>query len=130
MENAIMQVLQIISFLGVILGIEVLVNTLTGILYNTNQEKQEFSWKKLLKGLIKAMVFYLSISALAIAFTLLPFVNDMIIDVFGIELISTDTLNTLSSVSILGLIIGAIIIQGKKALEGIAELLEIKVNKE
>lgn len=130
MIDAIIKVLQIIGWLGIILSIEVLVNTLTGIVYNTTKNNQKFSWRILFKGLAKALVFYVSASALAIAFTMLPYVNEMITEVFNVELISTDILNTLSSVSILGIIIVAIVTQGKKALEGMANMLDIKTTKE
>lgn len=61
---------------------------------------------------------------------MLPFVNDMITNVYGIQLIASDTLNTLSTVAVLGIVINSIIAQGKKALEGIGQLLTVKANNE
>ena len=61
---------------------------------------------------------------------MLPFVNEMITNVYGIQLIANDTLTTLSSVAVLGIVINSIIAQGRKALEGIGQLLTVKVNNE
>lgn len=54
----------------------------------------------------------------------------MITDVYKVQLISNDTLTTLSTVAVLGIVVNAIIAQGKKALEGIGQLLTVKANNE
>ena len=130
MIDTILTTLQIVGFLGIILGIELIVNTLTGMVYNMIEKGEKFSWKKLLQGIGKALVFYVSAGALSVAFTMLPYVNDMITDVFSIELISTETLNTLSTVGVLSIVIMAIITQGTKAMKGISNLINITDKKE
>lgn len=130
MIDTILITLQIVGFLGIILGIELIVNTLTGMVYNMIEKGEKFSWKKLFQGIGKALVFYVSAGALSVAFTMLPYVNDMITDVFSIELISTETLNTLSTVGVLSIVIMAIITQGTKAMKGISNLINITNKKE
>ena len=121
MLEAILSTLKIMGWLGVILGILVIVNTICGTMVNLNNG-QEFSWKKMGKGLLKALIFYIGASLTGIAFTMLPYINEMITDVFGTMLISKDLLNTLSSVAVLTVVVATVIIQAKKALEGIVEL--------
>jgi hypothetical protein len=130
MGEALLLTLKIVGWLGIILGILVIVNTTTGVIYNISEKGEGFSWKKLLKGLGKAVIFYISASLLSIAFTMLPFINDMITDVFGIQLLSPDILNTLSTVSILGIIIYAIVAQGKKAVDGVKDLVGVSADVE
>jgi len=130
MYEAIMSTLQIVGWLGVVLGILVTINTVCGVIFNINKKGESFSWKVFFKGILKAIVFYICSALLSIAFTMLPFVNDMITNVYGIQLIASDTLNTLSTVAVLGIVINSIIAQGKKALEGIGQLLTVKANNE
>jgi hypothetical protein len=59
------------------------------------------------------------------AFTMLPFINDMIVEVFKVELLSSEILNTLSTTAILGIVISSIIMQGKKAIKGMVDLMEV-----
>ena len=130
MYNAIMSTLEIVGWLGIILLMLVLINTVCGVVFNTAKEGQEFSFKVLFKGLFKAFIFYGCAALLSIAFTMLPFVNEMITNVYGVQLIANDTLNTLSTVAVLSVVVYAIVVQGKKALEGITQLLTVKVNNE
>jgi hypothetical protein len=115
------------GYLGIILGILVLINTVCGIIKNTN-EGQKFSWKILGKGLLKALVFYICSTLLGIAFTMLPEINTMIQQVTGVQLFAQDTLNTLSSVAVFAVVVAAVIAQGRSALEGVTELLAVKIN--
>ena len=130
MGKAVSKVLEIFGWLGIILGILVLINTVCGIIFNMNKKGEKFSFKILFKGLLKALVFYLCSGALAIAFTMLPYVNEMITNTYGIQLIANETLNTLSAVAVLGIVINAIVTQGKKAIEGIQQLLTVKVSEQ
>ena len=125
MIDAILSTLRIVLWLGIILGIEVIVNTTCGVIYNTSEKNEQFSWKKLFKGLGKALIFYISASLLSLAFTMLPFINDMITEVFNIELFTPDVLNTLSTVAVLGIVISAVVAQGKKAIKGVSNLLDV-----
>ena len=122
MLEAILSTLSIMGWLGVILGILVIVNTICGTIYNICSGKENFKWKKLFKGLGKAGIFYISAAFLSVAFTMLPFINEMITDSFGTMLISTELLNTLSSVGVLGVVASVIVIQAKKAIQGITNL--------
>ena len=129
MLEAIMSTLGIMGWLGVILGILVIVNTVCGTVTNiTNGES--FSWKKMLKGLAKAAIFYGSAICTSVAFTMLPYINEMIVNSFGVILLSTELLNTLSSVAVLGIVVSTVVVQAKKAIEGIINLANISVGEE
>ena len=129
MLEAIMSTLGIMGWLGVILGILVIVNTVCGTVTNiTNGES--FSWKKMLKGLAKAAIFHGSAICTSVAFTMLPYINEMIVNSFGVILLSTELLNTLSSVAVLGIVVSTVVVQAKKAIEGIIKLANISVGEE
>lgn len=130
MLEAILSTLSIMGWLGVILGILVIVNTICGTIYNICSGKENFKWKKLFKGLGKAGIFYISAAFLSVAFTMLPFINEMITDAFGTILISTELLNTLSSVGVLGVVASVIVIQAKKAIQGITSLANMSADTE
>ena len=130
MYEAIKSTLEIVGWLGIILGMLVLINTICGVIFNMSKNGESFSWKIFFKGIFKALVFYGCAALLAIAFTILPFVNEMITDVYGVQLIAQDTLHTLSTVAVLGVVVSAVVTQGKKALEGISQLLTVKANNE
>lgn len=129
MWEMVLSTLSVMGYLGIVLGILVLINTVCGIIKNTS-EGQQFSWKILGKGLLKAFVFYVCSTLLGIAFTMLPEVNRMIQEVAGVQLFAQDTLNTLSSVAVFAVVVAAVISQGKSALEGVTELLQVKINGE
>ena len=126
MWEAILKTLEIMGWLGAVLGILSFTNIITKTIVNTWSKKEEFSWKKMFKGIGKVVVFYITAIIVSIAFTMLPFINQMVSDSFGIELFSNETLTTLSSVAVLGTITTVIITQGKKAIEGILELAKIE----
>ena len=130
MLEAILSTLCIMGWLGVILGILVIVNTICGTIYNICSGKDNFKWKKLFKGLGKAGIFYISAAFLSVAFTMLPFINEMITNAFGTVLISTELLNTLSSVGVLGVVASVIVIQAKKAIQGITSLANMSADTE
>lgn len=130
MLEAILSTLSIMGWLGIILGILVIVNTICGTIYNICSGKENFKWKKLFKGLGKAAIFYISAAFLSVAFTMLPFINEMITDAFGTILISTELLNTLSSVGVLGVVASVIVIQAKKAIQGITSLANMSADTE
>ena len=56
MLEAIMEILRIMSWLGVVLGIIATVNLICGTIYNIN-DGQTFSWKKFFKGILKVVIF-------------------------------------------------------------------------
>lgn len=130
MLEAILSILKIMGWLGVILGILVVVNISTKTIHNVWSSKELFSWKKMLKGISKALVFYISAVFICIAFTILPYVNEMITSTFGMILISNEMLETLSSVGVLGTVISAIVMQGKSAITGILALSKVSTNSE
>ena len=125
MLEAIILTLKIMGWLGVILAILSSTNILTKTLTNIWSKKESFSWNKMLKGIGKVVVFYFSAVAVSIAFTILPFINEMITTFFGVMLISNDTLNTLSSTGILGIVMATVVSQGTKAIQSILELSKI-----
>lgn len=130
MLEAILSILKIMGWLGIILGILVIVNISTKTIYNVWSSKELFSWKKMLKGISKSLVFYISAVFICIAFTILPYVNEMITSTFGMILISNEMLETLSSVGVLGTVISAIVMQGKSAITGILALSKVSTNSE
>lgn len=130
MLNAILNTLHIMGWLGIIFAILVVTNTVAGTISNIWAKKEEFSWKRMFNGILKAFVFYVAAIFISVAFTMLPSINEMIINTFGTMLVSTETLNTLSSVGVLGVVIAAVIVQGKKAIENIVKLANTSSNTE
>lgn len=130
MLEAIMKTLEIMGWLGIILGILVVVNITTSTIHNVWSSKELFSWKKMLKGIGKSLVFYLSAVAISIACTMLPYVNEMITASFGVMLVSNETLEVLSSVGILGIVMATIVMQAKKAIVGISTLSNVSTSDE
>lgn len=130
MLEAIMETLKIMCWLGVVLGILVVVNITSKTIYNVWSSKELFSWRKMLKGIGKSLVFYLSAVAISIACTILPYVNEMITASFGVMLVSNETLEVLSSVGILGIVMTTVVTQAKKAISGIATLSSVSTSDE
>lgn len=130
MFNAILNTLQIMGWLGIVFGILVITNTITGMISNVWSGCEEFSWKRMFKGILKSGVFYISAIFIGVAFTMLPFINEMITNAFGVILISSETLNTLSSVGVLGVVVATICVQGKKSIENIVRLANTCSNTE
>lgn len=130
MLNAILSIMKIMGWLGIILGILAFVNIATKTIKNIWSSEELFCWKKMLKGIGKVLIFYISSVLICVAFTILPFVNEMIADTFGLMLISGEMLETLSSVGVLGVVISVIIAQGKKAIEGLTSLSKVTTSTE
>lgn len=128
MLEALVLTLEIMGWLGIVLGILVLINIITATILNVWSGEETFSWKKMFKGILKSVIFYLSAVALGVAFTILPFINEMITNAFGIMLLSNEMLDTLSSVGVLGVVMTAIVIQGKKAIQSILQFAQISTN--
>lgn len=122
MLEAILKTLQVMGWLGVIFLILILTNTVAGTLSNVWSGEETFSWKKMVQGVLKALVFLGNAILIAVAFTMFPYINEMITGTSGAALISDEALNTLSSVGILSVVISAIVIQGKKAIKNILKL--------
>lgn len=130
MFEAILEILVIMGWLGVVLGLLIIANTISGTLSNVWFKNETFSWKKFFQGVIKAVVFYGCSTFMSIAFTMLPFINQMIANSFGEVLFSEEMLNTLSSAGVLAIVVAAVIVQGKKALENIIELSKVSYSTE
>lgn len=127
MLEVILPTLSVMGWLGLILGILVLINTVCGIIKNTS-EGQKFSLKILGKGLLKAFVFYACAALMGVAFAMLPEANHMIVEVTGVQLFAQETLNTLSSVTVFAIVAAAVIAQGKNAVKAVSELLSVKIS--
>ena len=108
MLEAILTTLGIMGWLGIVLGLIVMVNTICGAVFNIASGKEGFSWKRLFVGLGKSAVFYLSAALMSVAFTMLPFINEMITSAFGVILLPNEILSTLSGVGVLGVVISTI----------------------
>ena len=130
MLEAILETLKIMGWLGIILGILVTVNISTSTIHNIRSSKEIFSWRKMLKGSGKSLVFYLSTVAISVACAMLPYVNEMITTSFGVMLVSNETLEVLSSVGILGIVMSTVVIQAKKAIAGITTLSNVSTSDE
>lgn len=127
MWEAVCATLNIVMWIGVILGLLLIVNTMCGIICNLNKG-ESFSWNKFFQGVGKAVAFYAGIALLSVVSTLLPFINAMVVEVFKIELLSSSVLNTLSTAAIFGIAAAAITVQGRKALENLMNLSKISLN--
>ena len=130
MVEAILKTLQIMGWLGIALAILAIVNIVTGTLINIWSGKETFNGKKMIKGIAKVLSFYVCSVFVAVTFTMLPFINEMIINAFGVILLSSELLNTLSSVAVLGVVTAAIVVQGKKAIQGVVDLANISSDTE
>lgn len=128
MKEAILNTLLIMGWLGVVLATLAIVNILTGTLTNMWTKNEKFDIKKMSKGIIKVISFFICSAFVAVVFTMLPFINEMINNIFNIELISNELLNAFSSVGVLGVVISTITTQGKKAIQGIIDLANISSN--
>lgn len=122
MLEAILTTLSIMGWLGIVLGLIVIVNTICGTVFNIASGKEGFSWQRLFAGIGKSGVFYISAALMSIAFTMLPFINEMITSAFGVILLPNDILSTLSGVGVLGVVISTIVMLGKKAIKNILQL--------
>lgn len=122
MLNAILSTLSIMGWLGIILAILVVVNTTCGTIFNVFSKGEKFSWKRLLGGMGKAAVFYIAAALVSIACTMLPYINNMISESFGVILLTDDLLKTLSSVGVLGIVVSVITIQAKNAIKNTVQL--------
>lgn len=122
MLEAILSTLSIMGWLGIILAILVVVNTTCGTIFNVFSKGEKFSWKRLLGGMGKAAVFYIAAALVSIACTMLPYINNMISESFGVVLLTDDLLKTLSSVGVLGIVVSVITIQAKNAIKNTVQL--------
>ena len=116
MLEAILSTLTIMGWLGIVLALLVMVNTICGTVFNIVAKKESFSWKRLFKGIGQAAIFYLSAVLTSVAFTMLPYINAMIANSFGVVLLTDELLNTLSSIGVLAVVVSSIAVQGKKIL--------------
>ena len=130
MVEAILKTLQIMGWLGIALAILAIVNIVTGTLINIWSGKETFNGKKMIKGITKILAFYVCSVFVAVAFTMLPFINEMITNAFGVILLSSELLNTLSSVAVLGVVTATIVAQRKKAIQGVVDLANISSDTE
>ena len=113
MVEAILKTLQIMGWLGIALAILAIVNIVAGTLINIWSGKETFNGKKMIKGIAKVLAFYVWIT-----------------NAFGVILLSSELLNTLSSVAVLGVVTAAIVVQGKKAIQGVVDLANISSDTE
>lgn len=122
MLDAILTTLSIMGWLGIVLALIIIVNTVCGTVFNISSKKETFSWKRLFKGLGKSLVFYISSVLMSVACTMLPYINEMITKAFDTVLLSNDILTMLSSVGVLGVVVAAIVSLGKKAINNVVQL--------
>ena len=130
MKEILLQTLQIMGWLGIVLMILAIVSITTNTLVNIWSGKENFDKIKMIKGIGKVLIFYLCAVAAGIAFTILPFINIMITNAFGVVLLSDELLNTFSSVGVLAVVIASIITYAKKAINGIVALANISTTSE
>lgn len=122
MLNAILSTLGIMGWLGIVLMILVAVNTACGTVFNVFSKGEKFSWKRLLGGMGKALIFYIAAALVSVACAMLPYINNMITDSFGVMLLTDELLKTLSSVGVLGVVVSVITIQAKNAIKNTVQL--------
>lgn len=122
MLESIMSTLKAMGWLGIVLALLMIVNTTCGAMYNVGSGKEKFSFKRLLGGVGKALVFYISAAFAGVAFSMLPHINTMIGEVYGMQLFADEMLHSLSSVGILGVVVSIITAQAKRAITSIVNL--------
>ena len=122
MLEAILSTLKAMGWLGIVSVLLMIVNTICGAVFNVSTGKEKFSFKRLLGGIGKALVFYISSALAGVAFSMLPYINVMIGDVFGMQLFADELLHSLSSVGILGVVVSVITMQAKRAINSIVKL--------
>lgn len=122
MLESIISTLKAMGWLGIVLALLMIVNTACGAMYNVGSGKEKFSFKRLLGGVGKALVFYISAAFTGIAFSMLPHINAMIGEVYGMQLFADEMLHSLSSVGILGVVVSIITTQAKRAITSIVNL--------
>lgn len=122
MLEAILSTLKAMGWLGIVSVLLMIVNTICGAVFNISTGKEKFSFKRLFSGIGKAMVFYISAALAGVAFSMLPYINVMIGDVFGMQLFADELLHSLSSVGILGVVVSVITMQAKRAINSIIKL--------
>lgn len=122
MLEAILSTLKAMGWLGIVSVLLMIVNTICGAVFNISTGKEKFSFKRLFSGIGKAMVFYISAALAGVAFSMLPYINVMIGDVFGMQLFADELLHSLSSVGILGVVVSVITMQAKRAISSIIKL--------
>lgn len=125
MIDAIIKILEIIGLCGLLIFGLMIVNISSGCLINIKEKGESFSKEKFIKGILKTVVLYIATCILAIIFTLLPFLNELINNIYNIQLISIESLQTLSNTSILTLFISVIINQSMKAFSNIKNIWTI-----
>lgn len=123
--GSITETLYVMGWMGIVLFLLSIVNVVGSTIYNVKEKEEEFSIKRLFGGLGQTLLFYGSSIFVAVAFTIIPYINEMISSSFGVELFGSEMLQTLSSVSVLGVCIAAIIEMGQKALQGVQRLTSI-----
>ena len=121
MITTILSTLQIFGWIGLVLFLCSSVN-IVGKTYLNIKEGEAFSWKKLFKGIGKVMLQWALSVILALVCSMLPFINIMIAEIYGVALIGDEILSTLSAVSVIGIAINSIIVQSRKALEVIKKI--------
>lgn len=121
MIATILVTLRIFLWIGFLLFLCSSVNII-GNTYLNIKSGEKFSWKKLFKGIGKVMLQWVLSTILAIVCNILPFINVMIVEVYGVALIGNEVLTTLSAIGIVGIGINSMIIQAKKALEAIKKI--------
>jgi cytochrome bd-type quinol oxidase subunit 2 len=125
MLNTILELINILGWLGIVLVFLVTINTGASVFHNMSEKQEPFKIKKLFKGLGKALAFYVSASALAVVVTILPFINNMILETYEIVLVDSDILHTLSGIGVIGVIITVIVNEAKKSYGAIVKLSDI-----
>lgn len=130
MLSAVTSTMIVMGWLGLVLLCLIIANTLCGTINNVFFKGENFDIKKLLKGLGRSLIFYVSAAFTCVAFSMLPSVNTMVSDLFETTLLSNDLLTSMSSVGVLGVVISTITIQGKKAIDGITKLANASTSNE
>ena len=92
---SILETLYVMGWMGIVLFLLAIVNIVGSTVYNVKQKQEGFSFKRLFGGLGRTALFYGSSIFVAVAFTIVPYINEMISSSFGVELFGSDMLQTL-----------------------------------
>lgn len=119
MVEALVANLTSIGMLGIVLAIIAVANIILGTTYNVSVCDKPFDGKKMLKGILKAVVIYIGVVLLVIGATILP----IALQEAGLgDLVKPEVLDTFSVTAIATLMISVVITQAVDAFGNLKKL--------
>lgn len=101
-------------------------NIIFGVLNSVSVKKEDFSWKKLFKGIGKSLAVYAAVLITAYACMSLPYLNNETIKIVGEPLFAESVIEGISVIGVLSSISVAIVHRANAAIENIKKYFEKK----